>query len=369
VLGKNADGYLEVFKVEADGALLHRWQKRASGDWSSWASLGGAVLPGIAVVTNADGRMEVFGVERASQTLGHVRQAGPNSVEWSGWKELGGAIQPPVTVGQNAAGLLEVFALEAGGNRVKHLRQTSAPDGWSEWEDLGGAMESQLTVARNQDGRLELFGIEAGSRQLVHRWQTRPGGNPDWSEWAGLGGAIEPGFAVGRNVLGLLEVFAVARTNNGMVRICQSAPGESLKWTVWEDFSGQSPIGPLERAAPSRPDAPQAEALPTIVLPAEVRHDLFLVVKEAFNNILKHSQASEVRVRISANDTAVTIEIEDNGCGFDPAKNGGGRVGNGLTNMRKRIEGLGGELCLASTPSQGTKLKVRVKVKPLLGSV
>src|SRR5664279_1936295 len=78
-LGKNADGYLEVFKVEAEGEVLHRWQKRASGDWSSWASLGGAVLPGIAVVTNADGRMEVSGVERASQTLGQVRQAGPNS--------------------------------------------------------------------------------------------------------------------------------------------------------------------------------------------------------------------------------------------------------------------------------------------------
>src|ERR1039457_6382263 len=43
VVGKNADGYLEVFKVEADGQLLHRWQKRASGDWSSWASLGGTV--------------------------------------------------------------------------------------------------------------------------------------------------------------------------------------------------------------------------------------------------------------------------------------------------------------------------------------
>src|ERR1035437_4234995 len=54
VVGKNADGYLEVFKVEADGALLHRWQKRASGDWSSWASLGGAGLAGIAVGTNAD---------------------------------------------------------------------------------------------------------------------------------------------------------------------------------------------------------------------------------------------------------------------------------------------------------------------------
>jgi ligand-binding sensor domain-containing protein/signal transduction histidine kinase len=111
------------------------------------------------------------------------------------------------------------------------------------------------------------------------------------------------------------------------------------------------------------------EALPAFVLPAEVRHDLFLVVKEAFNNVLKHAHASEVRVRVSGDDTAVTIEIEDNGCGFEPAKNGGGRVGNGLTNMRKRIEGLGGELCLSSAPSEGTKLRVRVKVKPPLGAV
>ena len=266
VLGKNADGYLEVFKVETDGELFHRWQKRASGDWSSWASLGGAVLPGIAVVTNADGRMEVFGVDRASQTLGHIRQAAPNSAEWSGWKNLGGAIRPPIAVGQNADGRLEVFALEAGGNTVKHLRQTNALAGWSEWEDLGGDLESQLVVAGNRDGRLELFGLQPGSHQLVHRWQRHPGVDADWSEWAGLGGAIEPGFAVGQNILGVLEVFAVARTNHGVVRICQSAPGESLHWTAWQDFSGQPPLAAPERApsaqpnpsrtAPSSPGAP-----------------------------------------------------------------------------------------------------------------
>ena len=244
VLGKNADGYLEVFKVEADGDVLHRWQKRASGDWSSWASLGGTVLPGIAVVTNGDGRMEVFGVERASRTLAYVRQAAPDSVEWSGWKGLGGAIRPPLAVGRNAAGLLEVFTVEAEGDRVKHLCQTSAPDGWSAWEDLGGSVESQLTVARNRDGRLELFGIERGSYQLVHRWQTRPESHADWSGWMGLGGAIEPGFGVGLNVLGRLEVFAVTRTNHSVERICQSAPGESMAWTGWQDFSGQSTVKP-----------------------------------------------------------------------------------------------------------------------------
>jgi signal transduction histidine kinase len=106
------------------------------------------------------------------------------------------------------------------------------------------------------------------------------------------------------------------------------------------------------------------ETLPTFMLPAEVRHDLFLVVKEAFNNVLKHSRASEVRVRVSADNAAVTIELEDNGCGFDPGKNGGNRVGNGLANMRKRIEGLGGELRLISAPSDGTKLNIKVNLQP-----
>src|ERR1035441_9480705 len=211
VVGKNADGYLEVFRVEADGEVLHRWQKRASGDWSSWAGLGGTVLPGIAVVTKEEGPREFFGVDRASHTLEYVWQVASNSIEWSGWTNLGGAIRPPVAVGQSAAGMLEVFALEADGNGVKHLRETTAPGGWSGWEDFGGRVESGLVVAKNRDGRLELFGIEAGSHQLVHRWQNQPGSNADWSEWAGLGGAIEPGFAVGRNVLGVVEVFAAAR--------------------------------------------------------------------------------------------------------------------------------------------------------------
>jgi len=264
VLGKNADGYLEVFKVEADGELLHRWQKRASGDWSSWVRLGGAVLPGIVVVTNGNGRMEVFGVERASSTLEYIQQQATNSVEWSGWTNLGGSVRTPLTAGHDADGRLEVFALAAGGNGVKHLRQSNATTGWSDWEDLGGAIESELAVARNRDGRLELFGLEAGSRQLVHCWQTRPGSDSGWSEWTGLGGAIQPGFAVGENVLGRLEVFAVTWPNNGLERICQSMPGETTNWTAWHDFSG-----PIPSASPGTRSSPGPNSPPAAQPPAE----------------------------------------------------------------------------------------------------
>jgi hypothetical protein len=45
VIGRNADGHLEVFKVDEDGELRHRWQKLSNGDWSAWSSLGGKFLP------------------------------------------------------------------------------------------------------------------------------------------------------------------------------------------------------------------------------------------------------------------------------------------------------------------------------------
>jgi signal transduction histidine kinase len=99
-----------------------------------------------------------------------------------------------------------------------------------------------------------------------------------------------------------------------------------------------------------------------LVLPAEVRHDLFLVVKEALNNVLKHAQATEVRVGMAETVTGVEIEIEDNGRGFEPGGGSGGRRGNGLENMRKRMESLGGGFRLTSTPGRGTKLEFTVRV-------
>ena len=96
--------------------------------------------------------------------------------------------------------------------------------------------------------------------------------------------------------------------------------------------------------------------LPALTLSAEVRHDLFLVVKEAFNNVLKHAKATEVQVQVSCEQSKLEIVVGDNGCGFDEAQNPGGRMGNGLHNMRKRIENLGGTFEIASAPGKGTRL-------------
>jgi ligand-binding sensor domain-containing protein/signal transduction histidine kinase len=99
--------------------------------------------------------------------------------------------------------------------------------------------------------------------------------------------------------------------------------------------------------------------LPDSNLSAEVRHDLFLVVKEAFNNILKHSKASQVRIQVLPRGNALEILIEDDGCGFDPAAASSNGKGNGLRNMRKRIESIHGQLDLGSTAGKGTRIAIR----------
>src|SRR3954469_12693572 len=106
VVGKNADGQLEVFKIDADGELRHRWQKESNGDWSSWSSLGGSLLPGMAIATNTSGQMQIFAVDRTNQTLRYIRQKSPNSRDWSEWTNHDGAIRPPLSVARNLNGQL-----------------------------------------------------------------------------------------------------------------------------------------------------------------------------------------------------------------------------------------------------------------------
>jgi len=95
-----------------------------------------------------------------------------------------------------------------------------------------------------------------------------------------------------------------------------------------------------------------------LTLPTEVRHDLFLAFKEALNNVLKHSKASVVQVEIRYSGSTVNIIVDDNGCGFDLASS----QGNGLQNMRKRMNALGGQMEIITVPGHGTKVQFAVQV-------
>jgi signal transduction histidine kinase len=99
--------------------------------------------------------------------------------------------------------------------------------------------------------------------------------------------------------------------------------------------------------------------LPDWPMSTEARHNLFMAVKEALNNVLKHSSATEVQVGLAVGEGKMTITIADNGRGFDPHHLGPG--GNGLENMRQRLERIGGRLVLETQPGQGTRIQMEAR--------
>jgi signal transduction histidine kinase len=102
--------------------------------------------------------------------------------------------------------------------------------------------------------------------------------------------------------------------------------------------------------------------LPALPLPPDVRHNIFLIVKEALTNALKHAGAGEVRVLAKVSADALEISVQDDGKGFDPASPAESRR-NGLGNMRRRAEDIGGALELQSAPGTGTAVRLVVSLK------
>ncbi|MCH7786487.1 MAG: sensor histidine kinase, partial [Chloroflexi bacterium] len=84
---------------------------------------------------------------------------------------------------------------------------------------------------------------------------------------------------------------------------------------------------------------------------------LYRMIQESLANVLKHAQASHVRLVIAFEPDAVRIAIEDDGVGFDPASH---RVGYGLANIRERAEELGGECEMVTSAGHGTLVTARV---------
>ena len=100
-------------------------------------------------------------------------------------------------------------------------------------------------------------------------------------------------------------------------------------------------------------------SLPEVMVHSQTRHNLFLATKEALNNAAKHSKATEVILRAHYFKNMLRISIEDNGRGFDPGANHGGE---GLINMRHRLQTLGGDVTFSSSPGGGTVITFTLRL-------
>ncbi len=94
--------------------------------------------------------------------------------------------------------------------------------------------------------------------------------------------------------------------------------------------------------------------IPAREVSTDLRHNLFLSVKEALHNIFKHANATEVWLRAVADERALKIVIEDNGRGFTSGPDDA--LADGLRNMKQRMEEIGGSFRAESQPGNGTKI-------------
>jgi hypothetical protein len=279
VVGRNADGRLEVFCRGADGEVKHIWQTDPALDqWSSWESLGSGsarlnAIGNPTVGSNFDGRLDVFvtaGTPATGYSLHHIWQvSSPTAPFWTWqqakWEDLGGrlAVGSPV-VGTNGDGRLEVFARGAA-NELEHISQVAVglPDGkridrgWSSWEALGsGGLAGDPAVGVNADGRLEVFVHGAGDA-LWHIWQTSASilvagainSVVGWSPWESLGGTSVAGDpVVGADLDGRLEVFVrVAGPAGASLSVRRQTRSRTLIsswWSDWQNLQAPASVDP-----------------------------------------------------------------------------------------------------------------------------
>lgn len=95
------------------------------------------------------------------------------------------------------------------------------------------------------------------------------------------------------------------------------------------------------------------ESLNGLTLDAEKRKNLFLIFKEAINNIAKYSEATDVEITLKQSAGRLVMTVSDNGCGFDRHLV---KAGNGLRNMAARATSMNAQFQLTSAPGQGTHI-------------
>ena len=89
-----------------------------------------------------------------------------------------------------------------------------------------------------------------------------------------------------------------------------------------------------------------------------VKETLYRVSQEALNNVAKHARADRVTLSLTQNGGRLTLAVRDDGRGFDPRQPFPGHLG--LRSMRERVEQVGGQFTLESTPGRGTEIRAEV---------
>jgi signal transduction histidine kinase len=92
----------------------------------------------------------------------------------------------------------------------------------------------------------------------------------------------------------------------------------------------------------------------------EIEEAMLRIAQEAIGNVVKHAQASVVKIQLSTTGQACYLSVADNGQGFGEVKDG---THMGLRTMLERAQAVGGNVRVDSTPGQGTRVEVTIPLK------
>ena len=227
-------------------------------------------------------------------------------------------------VGMDAERHADLRALTSANDQLRLLRDAELARATLEERsrlarEVHDGLAQDLWYAKLKQGRLaQLANLPAEGRQLAGE----------------VASAVDSALAEARQAVMALGT-----------RIETGALAEVLKRYV-EEFGDRFGVG-VEFSADGELESLSPRA------PAE----LLRIVQEAMNNVRRHADATVIRVHASSTAGRVTIEVRDNGVGFDPAAAVGGY---GLRSMRDRAASVGGTLAIESRPRSGARVIVEV---------
>lgn len=199
VVGKNADGRLEIFTTTSgESRCMHKWQTSPNGGWSAnWENLfidTYSNLYDMAVANNQDGRLELF--MSSGNYVHHMWQTqASNSQSWGPFVQMSPVAGSGcgLNVGKNADGRLELFFQVNNSSRMCfHAYQIVPNSGWSGHEEFipGNVLTimpntAKIAVGNYDNGRLAVFtiGNQTANGAIHVKYQT---GQSSWANWAAL---------------------------------------------------------------------------------------------------------------------------------------------------------------------------------------
>lgn len=98
-----------------------------------------------------------------------------------------------------------------------------------------------------------------------------------------------------------------------------------------------------------------------LLLPISIRKNLYLICKEALNNIAKYAKAENVELLIKKENNNLLVVVKDDGIGFNVSQN---KEGNGLLNMKVRAQQLKSAFSLSTSPGNGTSISMKIPLSP-----